>query len=218
MKKFLSILSQPLVVIALILLIDQSIKIWVKTNMMIQQRFPLFGDWFYIDFIENKGMAFGMEFGGDWGKLFLSLFRIVAVIGIGYYLFTLSKATHRGLKLSISMIFAGAIGNIIDSLFYGIVFDSSFNQLATFMPQGGGYASFLHGWVVDMFHFTARWPHWVKYVGGSEIFPPIFNFADFSISVGIGIIFVFQKRFFKKEEKQEESLQNKEEINQEAVL
>jgi signal peptidase II len=200
MNKFLSFISKPIVVILIVLIADQWLKIWVKTHMIIQQSFPLFGDWFFIDFIENRGMAFGMEFGGDWGKLALSLFRIVAITGIGYYLFKLPKETSKGLKISISLIFAGAFGNIIDSAFYGIIFDNSFNKIATFMPLEGGYASFLHGWVVDMFHFNAYWPQWVPKIGGSEVFPPIFNLADMSISIGIGLIFIFQKSFFKKEE------------------
>jgi len=202
MKKVLSILSKPLTIIILVLLADQGLKVWVKTNMMIQQSFPVFGNWFYIDFIENPGMAFGWEIPflpPGVAKMVLTLFRIVAVGGIGYYLFKLPKSTHKGLKISVALIFAGAIGNIIDSAFYGILFDSSARgQLATFMPVDGGYESFLHGWVVDMFHFNAYWPHWIPGIGGKEVFPPIFNLADFSISVGIGFIFLFQKRFFKK--------------------
>jgi len=200
MNKFLSILTKPIVITLLVLTLDQWLKIWVKTNMILQQKIPLFGDWFFIDFIENRGMAFGMEFGGDIGKLALSLFRIIAVFVIGYFLFSLPKSAPRGLKISGALVFAGAVGNIIDSAFYGIVFNDSFNQLATFLPPNGGYAPFLHGWVVDMFHFYAFWPNWMPYIGGKEIFPPIFNLADASISVGITLIFIFQKRFFKKEE------------------
>ena len=206
MNKFLSIISKPLVVTLLVITADQWLKIWVKTNMYLSQEFPVFGDWFYIHFTENKGMAFGMEFGGDWGKLALSLFRIVAVCGIGYYLFkVLPKDAHKGLKISVALIFAGAIGNILDSAFYGIIFNESFNQIATFLPEEGGYASFLHGWVVDMFWFPlmeGNFPDWLPIWGGEHFlfFRPVFNIADASISTGIGLVFVFNKRFFNKDE------------------
>ena len=206
MKKFLSIISNPITVTLLVLTADQWLKIWVKTHMMLGNDFPVFGNWFYIHFIENKGMAFGMEFGGDWGKLALSLFRIVAVFGIGYYLFkVLPKDAHKGLKISVSLIFAGAIGNILDSMFYGVIFTDSFNQIARFMPEEGGYAPFLYGWVVDMFWFPlmeGNFPDWLPIWGGEHFmfFRPVFNVADMSISVGIGLVFLFNKQFFKKEE------------------
>jgi len=208
MNKFLSIISKPIVVTLLVLLADQSLKIWVKTSMYLSQEFPVLGNWFYIHFTENKGMAFGMEFGGDWGKLALSLFRIVAVCGIGYYLFRLPKTTHKGLKISVALIFAGAIGNILDSAFYGLIFNDSFNQLATFLPEEGGYAPFLHGWVVDMLWFPlieGNFPDWFPIWKGEHFlfFRPVFNIADAAISFGIGIIFVFNKRFFKKEVQEE---------------
>ena len=208
MKKFLAIISNPLVVTLFVLTADQWLKIWVKTNMYLSQEFPIFGDWFYIHFTENKGMAFGMEFGGDMGKLALSLFRIVAVFGIGYYLFkVLPKNAHKGLKISVALIFAGAIGNILDSVFYGVIFNESFNQIATFLPEGGGYASFLHGWVVDMLWFPlieGNFPEWMPIWGGEHFlfFRPVFNIADMSISFGIGLVFVFNKRFFAKEEEE----------------
>ena len=205
MNKFLAIISKPIVVTLLVLLADQWSKIWVKLNMYLGQEFPVFGDWFYIHFIENRGMAFGMEFGGDLGKLALSLFRIVAVFVIGYFLFGLPKNAHKGLKISGALIFAGAIGNILDSIFYGVIFNESFNQLATFFPEGGGYASFLHGRVVDMFWFPlmeGNFPEWLPIWGGEHFlfFRPVFNVADASISVGISLIFIFNKSFFKKEE------------------
>lgn len=173
--------------------------------MYLGQEFPVFGNWFYIHFTENPGMAFGMEFGGEWGKLALSLFRIVAVSGIGYVLFTLPKSTPTGLKVCGSLILAGAIGNIIDSAFYGVFFNDSFNQLATFLPEEGGYESFLHGRVVDMFWFPlfdGTFPDWFPFWGGEEFlfFRPVFNVADAAISVGIGLIFIFQKKFFKTPE------------------
>jgi signal peptidase II len=208
MNKFLSIIGKPIVVTLLVLLADQWLKIWVKTNMYLSQEFPVFGNWFYIHFTENKGMAFGMEFGGDWGKLALSLFRIFAVFGIGYYLFRLPKTTHKGLKVSVALIFAGAIGNILDSAFYGLMFNDSFNQLATFLPEEGGYAPFLHGWVVDMLWFPlleGNFPEWFPFWGGEHFlfFRPVFNIADASISFGIGIILVFNKRFFRKEKEED---------------
>ncbi|MBL4669952.1 MAG: lipoprotein signal peptidase [Flavobacteriales bacterium] len=199
-------MSNPITVTLLVLTADQWLKIWVKTHMMLGNDFPVFGNWFYIHFIENKGMAFGMEFGGDWGKLALSLFRIVAVFGIGYYLFkVLPKDAHKGLKISVSLIFAGAIGNILDSMFYGVIFTDSFNQIARFMPEEGGYAPFLYGWVVDMFWFPlmeGNFPDWLPIWGGEHFmfFRPVFNVADMSISVGIGLVFLFNKQFFKKEE------------------
>lgn len=207
MKKFLNILSHPLSITFLVLLFDQSIKIWVKTTMYLGQEFPVLGNWFYIHFTENPGMAFGMEFGGEFGKLALSLFRIVAVGVIGFYLFRLPKTTHKGLKISAALIFAGAIGNIIDSVFYGVIFNDSFNQLATFFPPEGGYESLLHGRVVDMFWFplfSGSFPDWFPFWGGEDFlfFRPVFNVADASISVGIGLVFIFQKKFFGKPEEQ----------------
>ncbi len=217
MKKFLSILGHPVVITLLVLLADQGSKIWVKTHMYLSQEFPVFGNWFYIHFIENKGMAFGMQFGGDWGKLALSLFRILAVFGIAYYLFRLPKTAHKGFKVCIALIFAGAIGNILDSLFYGVIFSDSFNQIATFMPESGGYAPFLHGWVVDMLWFPlleGDFPDWVPFWGGEHFmfFRPVFNIADVSISTGIISIFVFSKRFFKKEEPKTEITEGTETI------
>ena len=196
-------LTHPLLITFIVLLIDQGLKIWVKTHMFLSQEFPLIGDWFYIHFTENKGMAFGMEFGGEYGKLFLSLFRIVAVFAIGYYLFKLPKTTHKGLKISVALIFAGAIGNILDSAFYGLIFNESFHQIATFLPEEGGYAPFLHGWVVDMFWFPlleGNFPEWLPFWGGDHFlfFRPVFNVADASISIGISIIFIFNKKFFTK--------------------
>ena len=205
MNKFLSFISKPLVIILLVLIADQGLKIWIKTHMYLSEEFPVLGDWFYIHFVENKGMAFGMEFGGDWGKLALSLFRIVAVCGIGYYLYSLPKSSTKGLRISIALIFAGAVGNIIDSAFYGLIFNESFNQVASFMPAEGGYAPFLHGWVVDMFWFPlmeGNFPDWLPFWGGEHFmfFRPVFNLADASISIGISMIFLFQKRFFQATE------------------
>lgn len=154
-------------------------------------------------FIENRGMAFGLMMQEDWFKIGLSLFRVVAVIGIGWYLRKLLRQNaHRGLIICVAMIMAGAIGNIIDSAVYGLIFsESTYAAPAVFMPEGGGYASFLMGNVVDMLHFTTRVPEWFPFVEGTpEIFSPIFNLADAAISVGVTIIILFQKRFFPRKE------------------
>ena len=175
--------------------------------MMIEDHFSVFGDWFYIHFTENNGMAFGITWGGKWGKLFLSLFRIAAVGGIFYYLTTLvKKKAPSGLIISIALIFAGAVGNIIDSAFYGVIFTDSFHRVATFMPDEGGYATFLHGKVVDMLYFPlmeGTFPDWVPGWGGERFlfFRPIFNVADSSISIGVFMILLFQKRYFPQEKK-----------------
>lgn len=171
---------------------------------MLGSGFPVFGDWFQIHFIENKGMAFGMEFGGDWGKIALTLFRIIAGLGIAYYLFKMTKEAHKGFRICVALILAGAVGNVLDSIFYGVIFSDSFNQIATFMPEEGGYAPFLQGWVVDMLWFPlleGNFPEWLPIWGGEHFlfFRPVFNIADASISIGIALIFIFNKRFFKKQ-------------------
>jgi signal peptidase II len=201
MKKFLNILIHPVTIIFLVLIVDQWSKIYVKMNFELGEDLPVF-DWFIIHFIENPGMAFGMEFGGEYGKLALSLFRIVAVLGIGYVLFTLPKNTPRGLKFCGALVLAGAIGNIIDSVFYGVLFNHSIGQIATFLPEGGGYSPFFYGKVVDMFYFPlfhGYFPEWFPLWGGEEFlfFRPVFNVADASISVGIVSIFLFYRNFFK---------------------
>ncbi len=210
MNKLLKILSAPLFVIVAVLFIDQAIKIWVKTHLMLGTGFNVAGDWFQIHFVENPGMAFGFEFGGSYGKLFLSLFRIVAVGAIGYYLFKLPGYVPKGYKISIALIFAGAVGNIIDSAFYGLIFNESFGQVAQIFPPEGGYGTFLHGRVVDMFYFPlidGYFPDWMPFWGGEHFifFRPVFNFADAAISVGIAIILLFyRKQTFQGEFKQEE--------------
>ena len=198
--------TKPLVLISIILLVDQISKIWVKLNMTIGQNFNVIGDKFLIHFIENPGMAYGMEFGGDYGKLFLSVFRIIAVIGIGYGLHYMIKHKYnRGFILNVSLIFAGALGNIIDSVFYGVIFsESTPYQTATLFPEGDGYASFLHGKVVDMLYaplIEGTFPSWVPIWGNDDFlfFRPVFNVADSAITVGVFLILIFQQRYFKEE-------------------
>jgi signal peptidase II len=199
-------MRRPLIIILTVLLIDQALKFWIKTNMYLGQEYRIAGDWFIIHFTENNGMAFGLEFAGEYGKLFLSLFRIVAVFGIGWYLSRLViEKAHPLLITSMSLILAGAIGNIIDSAFYGIIFSASDFRLAEFMPADGGYSSLLHGKVVDMFYFPifkGFLPDWIPFWGGDYFifFRPVFNIADASISIGVGLILVFQSLLFKKEQ------------------
>lgn len=181
--------TKPLIVIFLVLLADQLVKTWVKTHMYLGQEFHIIGKWFIIHFTENNGMAFGMEFGGEFGKLALSLFRIAAVTGIGYGLHYLIKHKyHRGLILNVALIFSGALGNIIDSVFYGKIY---------------GYESWFHGRVADMFYFPiaeGHFPTWLPIWGGEEFvfFRPVFNLADAAISVGVILILIFQKTTLKK--------------------
>ena len=175
--------------------------------MFLYQDIHVAGNWFIIKFIENNGMAFGLDIPGSYGKMILSIFRIIAVIGIGFYLHYLIRLkSHIGLIVAVSMILAGALGNIIDSLFYGMIFsESTPYSIATFLPPEGGYSSFLHGKVVDMFYFpiiSGYYPSWFPFMGGKsfEFFRPVFNLADSSISLGVFTILIFQKRFFPKPE------------------
>ncbi len=194
-------------IIATIIIIDQVLKFWIKTNMFLGQEIPVFGNWFIIHFTENEGMAFGWSFGGNAGKLLLSIFRIAALFAIGYYLIkTTRNKPGKAQIIVLALIFAGALGNIIDSCFYGLIFnESSYYQTAVLLPENGGYAPFLYGKVVDMLYFpiiNTTLPAWFPFGGGEEFrfFRPVFNIADSSISVGILIILLFQKRVFAKNE------------------
>ncbi|MBN1985074.1 MAG: lipoprotein signal peptidase [Prolixibacteraceae bacterium] len=197
--------SKSLVIIFLILIVDQILKFWIKTSMSLGDEIVILKNWFILHFVENNGMAFGFEFAGEYGKMFLSIFRILAVVAIGWYLSKLYKQKEIpfGFVASISLIMAGAIGNIIDSLFYGMIFNHSYGQVATLFPDGGGYAGFLHGRVVDMFYFplfSGTYPSWLPVVGGNDFlfFRPVFNIADSSITIGIFSILIFYRKYFNK--------------------
>ena len=199
-----------------VLIVDQVLKIYIKTNFQYGEDVPILGaNWAYLNFVENNGMAFGLSLGGEYGKLALSLFRIVAVVFLWIYIQRLIKNNaHFGLLVSFALIFAGAVGNIIDSTFYGLIFSESFYHggVATMFPEEGGYAGLLHGKVVDMLYFPvidSHWPEWFPFWGGErlEFFKPVFNIADAAISTGVGILLVFYNRFFKEEEQDKKEIE-----------
>jgi signal peptidase II len=184
-------------VVASAIIIDQLIKVWVKTNMTLHESIRIF-DWFYISFIENNGMAYGMQIGS---KLVLSLFRVVAISVLVYYLWLqVRKKARIGYIICLSMVLAGAIGNLIDCMFYGLMFNASSEAYTSyFVPFGTGYAPFLMGKVVDMFYFpliVTTWPEWVPFWGGDEFifFSPVFNYADANISVGVVLLLLFYRK------------------------
>lgn len=199
-KKKLAILT-----IIIAILLDQVIKIYVKTHFVLGEEVAFF-DWFRIHFTENNGMAMGIEFGGKAGKLFLTLFRIVAVGAIVYWLAqNIKNKVHNAVIIAVSLIFSGAVGNIIDSVFYGVIFNDSNHKVATLFPEES-YGTLFHGKVVDMFYFPlwqGTLPDWVPFVGGDffTFFQYIFNPADAFISVGVALLFIFSKQAFPKEEK-----------------
>ena len=186
----------------LLLVVDQLLKFWIKTNMFLGQEFKIF-DWFIIHFTENNGMAFGLEFGGDTGKIILSLFRIIVIVWGFSYITTLTKSKlPNGLLIALGLVFGGAIGNIIDGVFYGVLFNDSYNQIAEFLPAVGGYSTFLMGKVVDMFYFpliNTHFPNWFPFFGGEHFifFRPVFNIADAGISVGMFVLILFYRKHFR---------------------
>jgi signal peptidase II len=199
-------------VILFVLFIDQGLKFWIKTHFSYGHEVSIFGlNWARLHFVENNGMAFGLSLGGFYGKLALSLFRITAVFVLSYYISLLIKAKAKmGLLISFALILAGAIGNIIDSAFYGLIFSESYHggHLATLFPEDGGYAGFLHGKVVDMLYFPffdGQFPDWFPFWGGDSFlfFRPVFNIADMSITIGVTSIILFHRSFFSSKEKKE---------------
>ena len=196
---------QAVILVAIIVILDQALKCWVKTHMYIGQEYDIIGRWFRIQFIQNEGMAYGISFGAAAGKVFLTLLRLAAVV-IGFIILKklAIKKYPKGLMICGALIIAGALGNLIDSMFYGLIFSASTTtQMAQFLPSGGGYAGFLHGKVVDMFYFPIYQgilPSWIPFKGGQpfELFQYVFNVSDASISIGVIAILMFQKRFFKR--------------------
>jgi signal peptidase II len=199
--------KKALIAIAIILgvlIVDQVLKIWVKTTMEMGEEIHIIGDRIMLHFTENPGMAFGMELGGSWGKLALSIFRMIAITGLSIYLYKILKAGENMFYIiCISLVIAGATGNLIDSAFYGIIFNESFGQVATMFPEGGGYAPFLYGHVVDMFYcpiIDTYYPDWFPFVGGDRLlfFRPVFNVADSAITVSVFLMIIFYRKVFRK--------------------
>jgi signal peptidase II len=214
-------LRSAVLIILLIIIADQALKIWIKTTYPFGHITDVLGlPWFKLYFIENEGMAWGWKFGGDWGKALLTLFRLAAVIFGTWYLTRIIKQKYsNGFIVCASLIYAGALGNLIDSMFYGMIFENStYSYVAKMFPKEG-YADFLHGHVVDMLYFPiihSTYPDWIPFIGGKEFefFSPIFNIADASISVGVIVLLLFQKRFFKREDEQEvQTAPSKAEVN-----
>lgn len=202
-------LRSVFLLVALVLVVDQVLKFWIKTSYPFGHVMNIAGQkWAQLYFIENPGMAWGMELGGNWGKLILTLFRLIAVTFGTWYLWKVVRENTytKGFIVCASLIYAGALGNLIDSLFYGLIFEeSSYMHVAKVVSPGNGYGGFLHGKVVDMLYFPmvhSTFPAWMPFLGGKdfEFFSPIFNIADASISVGVLTLLVFQKRFLQTKE------------------
>ena len=209
-KKIIVKLRSSILIIAAVIIIDQVLKIWIKTNYPLGPVTNILGlPWAKLYFIENEGMAWGWKLGGEWGKMLLTLFRLAAVIFGSWYLGRIVKQNYsRGFIICASLIYAGALGNLIDSLFYGLIFEeSTYSHIAAIFPAHG-YGSFLHGKVVDMLYFPmihSTFPTWIPFIGGNEFefFSPIFNIADASISIGVIALLLFQKRLLKKDHTEE---------------
>lgn len=195
-------LKKSILLIVLILLIDQISKVYIKTTFQLHEEVGVFS-WFRILFVENDGMAWGAKIPGTYGKLILTLFRLVAICGIGYWLWDSARKKSAGVLLSaVALIFAGALGNIIDSVFYGLIFDASYANVATAFSDTP-YGTLFHGKVVDMLSFPLYdgvLPNWIPYWGGERFtfFDPVFNVADVAISTGVGMLIVFNKKTFPK--------------------
>jgi len=200
-------LKKATLLIFIILLIDQISKVYIKTHFILGEEVKVL-DWFRILFVENEGMAWGAKIPGEYGKLILTLFRLVAICGIGYWLWdSVKKKGSAILVTAVALIFAGAFGNIIDSVLYGLLFSDSHGQLATFMPEAGGYGTLFHGKVVDMLYFplwSGYLPEWIPGWGGQyfTFFEPVFNIADSAITVGVALLIIFNKKAFPKEEEE----------------
>ncbi len=214
-------------IILTIILADQLLKFYIKLHYYAGEEHAVVGTWLRLHFIENEGMAWGWKFGGEIGKIILTIFRLVAVIW-GTFLLKdfIKKQYHKGFIICAGLIYAGALGNLLDSMFYGLIFENSdpfMQNVAKIFPKGGGYTSFLHGKVVDMFYFplvSTTYPNWVPFFGGKpfEFFEPVFNLADASISVGVIIIFIFQNTFFKKETVQHNTVETNSVVNDESQI